>query len=449
MAESDQTSGNSSNFSVTKKTPILGLRLYTLILLTIAALIIVFAVIFCYLRSSRRRRAQLRYSSGLLPLVNKEITESKQEDHVKDVEVVNFEKTSAPNLSGEKKGSFASNESSSSRAESVSVAAAEGVNIGWGRWYSLKELETATFGFSVENVIGEGGYGVVYKGVFSDGSVVAVKNLMNNKGQAEREFKVEVEAIGKVRHKNLVGLIGYCAEGSQRLLVYEYVDNGNLEQWLHGDVGPVSPLSWEIRMKIAIGTAKGLAYLHEGLEPKVVHRDVKSSNILLDRKWNPKVSDFGLAKLLGSEISHVTTRVMGTFGYVSPDYASTGMLNEGSDVYSFGVLLMEIITGRNPIDYSRAPGEMNLVDWFKVMVASRRGEELVDSLIEVHPPPRALKRALLVCLRCIDLDPLKRPKMGQVVHMLEAEDYPFRSEPRSARETAPIRPPEADAKKGP
>ncbi|KAL1801846.1 hypothetical protein ACET3Z_030493 [Daucus carota] len=449
MAESDQTSGNSSNFSVTKKTPILGLRLYTLILLTIAALIIVFAVIFCYLRSSRRRRAQLRYGSGLLPLVNKEITESKHEDHVKDVEVVNFEKTSAPNLSGEKKGSFASNESSSSRAESVSVAAAEGVNIGWGRWYSLKELETATFGFRVENVIGEGGYGVVYKGVFSDGSVVAVKNLMNNKGQAEREFKVEVEAIGKVRHKNLVGLIGYCAEGSQRLLVYEYVDNGNLEQWLHGDVGPVSPLSWEIRMKIAIGTAKGLAYLHEGLEPKVVHRDVKSSNILLDRKWNPKVSDFGLAKLLGSEISHVTTRVMGTFGYVSPDYASTGMLNEGSDVYSFGVLLMEIITGRNPIDYSRAPGEMNLVDWFKVMVASRRGEELVDSLIEVHPPPRALKRALLVCLRCIDLDPLKRPKMGQVVHMLEAEDYPFRSEPRSARETAPIRPPEADAKKGP
>ena len=123
----------------------------------------------------------MRYSSGLLPLVNKEITESKQEDHVKDVEVVNFEKTSAPNLSGEKKGSFASNESSSSRAESVSVAAAEGVNIGWGRWYSLKELETATFGFSVENVIGEGGYGVVYKGVFSDGSVVAVKNLMNNK----------------------------------------------------------------------------------------------------------------------------------------------------------------------------------------------------------------------------------------------------------------------------
>uniref|UniRef100_A0A7N0VMC0 non-specific serine/threonine protein kinase n=1 Tax=Kalanchoe fedtschenkoi TaxID=63787 RepID=A0A7N0VMC0_KALFE len=190
---------------------------------------------------------------------------------------------------------------------------------------------------------GEGGYGVVYRGVLPDGSLVAVKNLMNNKGQAEKEFKVEVEAIGKVRHKNLVGLLGYCVDGSKRMLVYEYVDNGNLEQWLHGDVGPSSPLTWEIRMKIAIGTAKGLAYLHEGLEPKVVHRDVKSSNILLDRKWIPKVSDFGLAKLLGSDKSHVTTRVMGTFGYVSPEYASTGMLNEASDVYSFGVLLMEII----------------------------------------------------------------------------------------------------------
>ncbi|RWV91735.1 hypothetical protein GW17_00045948 [Ensete ventricosum] len=164
------------------------------------------------------------------------------------------------------------------------------------------------------------------------------------------------------------------------MLVYEYVDNGNLEQWLHGDVGEVSPLTWDIRMNIILGTAKGsiiidemvtpivalkygddvysLAYLHEGLEPKVVHRDVKASNILLDRHWNPKVSDFGLAKLLCSERSYVTTRVMGTFGYVAPEYASTGMLNERSDIYSFGVLIMEIISGRAPVDYTRPPGEV-------------------------------------------------------------------------------------------
>ncbi|KAF5778545.1 putative protein kinase RLK-Pelle-RLCK-V family [Helianthus annuus] len=168
-----------------------------------------------------------------------------------------------------------------------------------------------------------------------------------------------------------------------------------------------------------------LAYLHEGLEPKVVHRDIKSSNILLDKKWNAKVADFGLAKLLESEKTFMTTRVMGTFGYVSPDYASTGMLNEGSDVYSFGVLLMEIVTGRSPVDYSRPPGEMNLVDWFRGMVVSRLGEELLDPKINERPSSRALKRVLLVCLRCIDMDASKRQKMSQIVHMLEADDFPF------------------------
>ncbi|KAK9121641.1 hypothetical protein Syun_019258 [Stephania yunnanensis] len=146
-------------------------------------------------------------------------------------------------------------------------------------------------------------------------AAVAIESLFAILGQAEKEFKVEVEAIGRVRHKNLVRLLGYCMEGAYRMLVYEYIDNGNLDQWLHGDVGLVSPLTWEIRMNIILGTAKGLAYLHEGLEPKVVHRDVKSSNILLDRQWNAKVSDFGLAKLLFSERSYVTTRVMGTYGF--------------------------------------------------------------------------------------------------------------------------------------
>ncbi|XP_071701389.1 probable receptor-like serine/threonine-protein kinase At4g34500 isoform X1 [Rutidosis leptorrhynchoides] len=385
----------------------------------------------------------------MLPTVSNAVTVEKNEkvDNVSKLSV--FEK----NASGEEEikpiiqvidgniGSgntnSGSNESGTWRSEgAASSVSAEGLsNMGWGRWYGLNELETATGNFSVENVIGEGGYAVVYRGVLRDGSVVAVKNLLNNKGQAEKEFKVEVEAIGKVRHKNLVGLIGFCVDGTKRLLVYEYVDNGNLEQWLHGEVGPVSPLTWDIRMKIAVGTAKGLAYLHEGLEPKVVHRDVKSSNILLDRKFNAKVSDFGLAKLLGSEESYVNTRVMGTFGYVSPDYASTGMLNERSDVYSFGVLLMEIVTGRSPVDYSKAPGEMNLVDWFKGMVASRRSEELVDPKITVQPPSRGLKRVLLVCLRCIDMDVNKRPTMGQIVHMLEADDFPYRTDSRPPRDT--------------
>ncbi|PIN24599.1 Serine/threonine protein kinase [Handroanthus impetiginosus] len=449
-------SGDSSGEKIlTRKTPILGQKLYVVIVATVVFILAIFVLVFVFLRrrNSKRRRGGVKQSSGLLPLVSDEIREDKEPDQGQATKVVNDASKKVLLIedvvrrldveSESKKGSSESNESSTCRSESSSAlsASTDGLgNFGWGRWYSLRELQIATNQFSDENVIGEGGYGIVYRGVLPDGSVVAVKNLLNNKGQAEKEFKVEVEAIGKVRHKNLVGLIGYCAEGAQRLLVYEYIDNGNLEQWLHGDVGPVSPLTWEIRMKIAIGTARGLAYLHEGLEPKVVHRDVKSSNILLDRKWNAKVSDFGLAKLLGSEKSYVTTRVMGTFGYVSPDYASTGMLNEANDVYGFGVLLMEIITGRSPVDHSRPPGEMNLIEWFKGMVASRRGEELLDPLIGLPPPPRAFKRILLVCLRCTDLDANIRPKMGQIVHMLEADEFPFRAAPRSVRDTLPLPP---------
>nr|GMD00140.1 probable receptor-like serine/threonine-protein kinase At4g34500 [Ipomoea batatas] len=390
----------SSTGFFSSKTPILGLPLYVVIAATVAIMVTVFFLIFLFLRlnrPSRRREVLVEQGSRLLPLVKKEISEIGTRDRgqigrtdafadkVKETKGLRVDAQKVSAIESEEiKGSSGSG-SSTSRSESSSAlsSSTDGSNIGWGRWYSLRELEMATNRFSTDNVIGEGGYGVVYRGVLPDGSVVAVKSLLNNKGQAEKEFKVEVEAIGKVRHKNLVGLLGYCAEGTQRLLVYEYVDNGNLEQWLHGDVGPVSPLTWDIRMKIAIGIARG---------------------------------------------------------YVSPDYASTGMLNEGSDVYSFGVLLMEIVTGRSPVDYSRPPGKMNLIDWFKGMVANRQAEELVDPLIEVHPPPRALKRVLLVCLRCIDMDANKRPKMGQIVTMLEADEFPFRSEHRSSRETAPLHP---------
>ncbi|XP_031480015.1 probable serine/threonine-protein kinase At1g01540 [Nymphaea colorata] len=334
--------------------------------------------------------------------------------------------------------SHCSGESRSTVDPAPMTPAPEVSHLGWGHWYTLRELDIATNGFADENVIGEGGYGIVYRGVLQDNSNVAIKNLLNNRGQAEKEFKVEVEAIGRVRHKNLVRLLGYCAEGAHRLLVYEYLDNGNLEQWLHGDVGTYSPLTWEIRMNIILGTAKGLTYLHEGLEPKVVHRDVKSSNILLDKQWIPKVSDFGLAKLLGSERSYVTTRVMGTFGYVAPEYASTGMLNERSDVYSFGILIMEIISGRNPVDYSRPPGEVNLVEWLKTMVANRNSEGVVDPKLLEKPSSRALKRALLVALRCVDPDAQKRPKMGHVIHMLEVDDFPYRDDRRIGRDPARI-----------
>nr|XP_043626590.1 probable receptor-like serine/threonine-protein kinase At4g34500 [Erigeron canadensis] len=461
------------------KTSILGQKLHVIILITVVVvtsvlLLLVLFLVYRHKSKRRRNRVHVKHipTTSTSPLtsinvdhtktVNNNQTQLHDERVVAKTLLSMFELDSSSDYQNESREMIAvkvddisgktdsdetglgSGTGSSEVASSSSVSVGESLNSsiggGWGRWFNMKEIEIATNSFATENVIGEGGYGVVYKGVLQDGSSVAVKNLLDNRGQAEKEFKVEVEAIGKVRHKNLVGLIGFCAEGAKRLLVYELVDNGNLEQWLHGDLGSTSPLTWDIRMKIAVGTAKGLAYLHEGLEPKVVHRDVKSSNILLDTKWNAKVADFGLAKLLDSEKSYVTTRVMGTFGYVSPDYASTGMLNEGSDVYSFGVLLMELVTGRSPVDYSRPPGEMNLVDWFKGMVASRRGEELLDPKIELRPSPRALKRALLVCLRCIDMDASKRPKMGQVVHMLEADEFPFRGESRQPRDSFIPRP---------
>lgn len=306
-------------------------------------------------------------------------------------------------------------------------------HLGWGHWFTLRDLETATNRFAKENVIGEGGYGVVYQGRLINGASVAVKRLLNNLGQAEKEFQVEVEAIGHVRHKNLVRLLGYCIEGTHRLLVYEYVNNGNLEQWLHGAMQQYGYLTWEARMKVLLGTAKALAYLHEAIEPKVVHRDIKSSNILIDDEFNSKVSDFGLAKLLGAGKSHITTRVMGTFGYVAPEYANSGLLNEKSDVYSFGVVVLESITGRDPVDYGRPPNEVNLVDWLKTMVGSRRSEEVVDPNLETRPSTRALKRALLTALRCVDPDSNKRPKMSQVVRMLESEEYPVPREDRRQR----------------
>ncbi|CAG7902984.1 unnamed protein product [Brassica rapa] len=365
-------------------------------------------------------------------------TKSSDNDSISQSSSVHHHERACSSHSGEE-GSFGAawRQASLSQGGLVTASPLVGLpeisHLGWGHWFTLRDLQLATNRFAAENVIGEGGYGVVYKGRLINGNDVAVKKLLNNLGQAEKEFRVEVEAIGHVRHKNLVRLLGYCIEGVHRMLVYEYVNSGNLEQWLHGDMGKHSTLTWEARMKILIGTAQALAYLHEAIEPKVIHRDIKASNILIDNDFNAKLSDFGLAKLLDSGESHINTRVMGTFGYVAPEYANTGLLNEKSDVYSFGVLLLEAITGRDPVDYERPANEVNLVEWLKMMVGTGRAEEVVDQRIEPKPATRALKRGLLVALRCVDPESEKRPKMSQVVRMLESDDNPFREERRNRR----------------
>ncbi|KAF7828719.1 putative serine/threonine-protein kinase [Senna tora] len=466
----DPSTAATMNDQLSRPTSIFGLRLWVILGVCVGAAIVLLLFLISLWLASKRSKTN---SSPSIPVVSKEIQEiridqldshpsgtrtqvdpfpepdpipgmerqallpTSEEDNTVGYNRIQFEigknhRISYPERALARSSSHGSGEARP--ADQVPTVIPEVSHLGWGHWYTLRELEDATNGFADENVIGEGGYGIVYHGILKDNTNVAVKNLLNNRGQAEKEFKVEVEAIGRVRHKNLVRLLGYCAEGAHRMLVYEYVDNGNLEQWLHGDVGPCSPLTWEIRMNIILGTAKGLTYLHEGLEPKVVHRDIKSSNILIDKQWNSKVSDFGLAKLLGSESSYITTRVMGTFGYVAPEYASTGMLNERSDVYSFGILIMEIITGRNPVDYSRPPEEVNLVDWLKKMVSNRNAVGVLDPKLPEKPTSRALKRALLVALRCTDPNAQKRPKMGHVIHMLEAEDSPHKEDRRAKRE---------------
>lgn len=328
------------NDQLSKRTSIFGLRMWVVLGICVGAAIVLVLFLLSLWFTSKRNNKKESSHKPTIPNISKEIQEIRVDSKLNQapnpnllsksdpfaveegspvgshhkkihIEIGKDHRISYPERGG---GGGGEGEGRSGDQGSCSIAAPEVSHLGWGHWYTLRELEVSTNGFAPENVIGEGGYGIVYRGLLQDNTLVAVKNLLNNRGQAEKEFKVEVEAIGRVRHKNLVRLLGYCAEGAHRMLVYEYVDNGNLEQWLHGDVGSYSPLTWDIRMNIIVGTAKGLTYLHEGLEPKVVHRDIKSSNILLDKQWNPKVSDFGLAKLLGSERSYVTTRVMGTFG---------------------------------------------------------------------------------------------------------------------------------------
>ncbi|XP_020246444.1 serine/threonine-protein kinase PBS1-like isoform X2 [Asparagus officinalis] len=262
---------------------------------------------------------------------------------------------------------------------------------------------------------------MVYKGrLESTGQVVAVKQLDRNGLQGNREFLVEVLMLSLLHHPNLVNLIGYCADGDQRLLVYEFMPLGSLEDHLHDLPPDKEPLDWNTRMKIAAGAAKGLEYLHDKANPPVIYRDFKSSNILLDEGFHPKLSDFGLAKLgpVGDK-SHVSTRVMGTYGYCAPEYAMTGQLTVKSDVYSFGVVFLELITGRKAIDSSKAHGEQNLISWARPMFNDRRKlSKLADSNLQGRYPTRGLYQALAVASMCIQEEAATRPLIADVVTAL-------------------------------
>lgn len=291
--------------------------------------------------------------------------------------------------------------------------------------FTLKELQEATSYFHENNLIGKGGFGRVYKGVLKTGKVAAIKQMDPNSlrgAQGEREFRVEVDLLSRLNHPNLVRLIGYCADKSQRLLVYEYMNNGNLQDHLHGILR--MKMDWPLRLKIALGTAKGLAYLHSGptTSAPIIHRDFKSTNILLDADFEPRISDFGLAKLIPYEDEmYVSTRVLGTFGYFDPEYTATGKLTLQSDVYAFGVVLLELLTGRRPLDLNQCLANQNLVSQVRNKLKEKRKlKRVIDP--EVNKDSYCMESVSMIgnlAYRCVRKEANRRPAMSECVNELE------------------------------
>ncbi|XP_021289479.1 probable serine/threonine-protein kinase PBL19 [Herrania umbratica] len=296
------------------------------------------------------------------------------------------------------------------------------------RVFTVSELKSATRNFSRSVVIGEGGFGCVYKGFLKspDDSCqkieVAVKQLGKRGLQGHKEWVTEVNVLGVVEHPNLVKLLGYCAEdderGIQRLLIYEYMPNGSVENYL--SVRSESTLSWEMRLKIAQDAARGLAYLHEGMDFQIIFRDFKSSNILLDEQWNAKLSDFGLARLGPSEgLTHVSTAVVGTMGYAAPEYIQTGRLTSKIDVWSYGVFLYELITGRRPLDKNRPKNEQKLLEWVKPYLSdAKKFQFILDPRLKGKCQLKSAQRLAIVANRCLVRNPKSRPKMSEVLEMV-------------------------------
>ncbi|KAG9156998.1 hypothetical protein Leryth_009040 [Lithospermum erythrorhizon] len=290
--------------------------------------------------------------------------------------------------------------------------------------FSYEKIKKATRNFSRDLIIGRGGYGNVYKGVLPDGTEVALKRFKNCSAAGDASFTHEVEVIASVRHVNLVALRGYCTattqgEGHQRIIVCDLIKNGSLYDHLFGYEGDGLKLSWPVRQRIARGTAKGLAYLHYGARPAIIHRDIKASNILLGDNFEAKVADFGLAKFTPEGMTHISTRVAGTMGYVAPEYALYGQLTERSDVYSFGIVLLELLSGKKAL-MAFIDGQPTLLsDWAWSLVKEGRALDVIDQTMPELGPPEVMEKHVLVAVLCSHPQLYARPTMDQIVKMLE------------------------------
>ncbi|KAJ1431416.1 Serine/threonine-protein kinase, active site [Sesbania bispinosa] len=274
--------------------------------------------------------------------------------------------------------------------------------------YTLKELLRATNNFHQDNKIGEGGFGSI-----------AVKRLKTMTAKAEMEFAIEVEVLGRVRHKNLLGLRGFYAGENERLIVYDYMPNHSLLTHLHGPLSKECHLDWSRRMSIAIGAAEALAYLHHEATPHIIHRDIKASNVLLDPEFEAKVADFGFAKLVPEGVTHLTTKVKGTRGYLAPEYAMWGKVSESCDVYSFGILLLEIISAKRPIEKFPGGGKRDIVQWVTPYVNKGLFNNIADPKLQGKFDLEQLKGVLMIAMRCTDSSGEKRPSMTEVVDWLK------------------------------
>ncbi|KAJ6821618.1 putative serine/threonine-protein kinase [Iris pallida] len=288
------------------------------------------------------------------------------------------------------------------------------------RIFSYNQLKSATRNFHPSNKIGRGGFGVVYKGILRDGTHVAIKSLSTESKQGTKEFLTEIDTISNVRHPHLVQLIGCCVEGSNRMLLYEYLENNSLDNALFGPNKMQIALDWPRRASICIGTARAISFLHEEAEPPIVHRDIKASNVLLDRDLVPKIGDFGLAKLFPDTVTHISTRVAGTAGYLAPEYALLGQLTRKADIYSFGVLILEVISGRSASKTAWGSDMRNLLEWTWSLREEDRLLDIVDPELVEYPEGEVLC-FIKVALFCTQAVSKNRPPMTQVLEMLQSD----------------------------
>ncbi|PSS26878.1 Protein NSP-INTERACTING KINASE 3 like [Actinidia chinensis var. chinensis] len=297
------------------------------------------------------------------------------------------------------------------------------VRLGHLKRFTFKELRAATDHFNSKNILGKGGFGIVFKGCLNDGSTVAVKRLKDyNAVGGEIQFQTEVEMISLAVHRNLLRLWGFCTTENERILVYPYMPNGSVASRLRDHIHGRPVLDWSRRKRIALGTARGLLYLHEQCDPKIIHRDVKAANILLDEDFEAVVGDFGLAKLLDHHDSHVTTAVRGTVGHIAPEYLSTGQSSEKTDVFGFGILLLELITGQKALDFGRAANQKGvMLDWVKKLHQEGKLNLMVDKDLKGNFDRVELEEMVQVALLCTQFNPSHRPKMSEVLRMLEGD----------------------------